>query len=163
MSRRSDPQDVEAGAAENGGVVRSAADITATARTSSSEPSSESDTSSSDLAGHQIGQIVIQAFSRLFETTNEESIIDAELAHKALDLDRHELDLLNEEAKRDHQRKMQEIKVVAALAVAALIVILVICALVAWRSPDKLLEIVIPTITAIGGLLGGYGIGRARR
>ena len=65
----------------------------------------------------------MQAFSRAFQTTNEETFIDAELAHKALDLDRHELDLINEEAQRDHQRKMQEIKVLAALAVAALIVI----------------------------------------
>jgi len=163
MSGRSDPQDAEAGVVGNGGVGGSSTDITPTAPPSPSESSSERDTSGSDLAGHQIGQIVMQAFSRLFQTTNEESIIDAELAHKALDLDRHELDLIDAEAQRDHQRKMQEIKVVASLAIAALIVILIICGLVAWRAPDKLLEIVIPTITAIGGLLGGYGIGRARR
>ena len=116
-----------------------------------------------DLAAGPIGQILTQVFSRVFSTTNEETIIDAELAHKALDLDKHELDLLNEEAKREHQRRMQELKTVTFLAVAALILILIVCVLVAWRMPDKLLEIVIPTRTAIGGLLGGYGFGRARR
>lgn len=163
MTSRSEPQGVESGAGENGGAGQSPADITLTAPSSPDEATSESNTEAADLAGNQIGQIVLQAFSRLFQTTNEETIIDAELAHKALDLDRHELDLINEEAKRDHQRKMQEIKIIASLAVAVLIAILFICGLVAWRAPDKLLEIVIPTITAIGGLLGGYGIGRTRR
>ena len=163
MTDRSESRDIESDVEESGDAGRSSVDRTQSARPSPSELSSETDTTAIDLSGRQIGQVMMEALSRLFQTPNEETIIDAELAHKALDLDRHELDLINEEAKRDHQRKMQEIKVVASLAVAALIVILVICALVAWRAPDKLLEIVIPTITAIGGLLGGYGIGRARR
>lgn len=162
MSTRLEPHHDESGAEESGG-GQSSADLTPTPPSSSNEPTNEAGTATVDLAGHQIGQIVMQAISRLFQTTNEETIIDAELAHKALDLEKHELDLINEEAQRDHQRKMQEIKVVAALAVATMIVILFICGMVAWRAPDKLLEIVIPTITAIGGLLGGYGIGRVRR
>ena len=160
MTNRPKPNDSESGEPENGNSRQSSADLAPTAL---DESSGGTGPSTADWATGQIGQILTQAFSRLFLTTNEESIIDAELAHKALDLDKHELDLLNEEAKRDHQRRMQEIKTVAFLAVVALIVVLVICGLVAWRIPDKLLEVVIPMVTAIGGLLGGYGFGRARR
>lgn len=163
MTSQPEPQRESAAASGVERASESPADLSPTERSLPDELTNQAAPPTADLTTNQIGQILIQVFSHLLPNANEETIIDAELAHKALDLDRHELDILNEDSKRDHQRRTQEIKVVAFLAVAVLIAILVMCGLIAWRAPDKILEIVIPTITALGGLLGGYGIGRTRR
>ena len=79
MTDRSESRDIESDVEESGDAGRSSVDRTQSARPSPSELSSETDTTAIDLSGRQIGQVMMEALSRLFQTPNEETIIDADV------------------------------------------------------------------------------------
>ena len=79
-----------------------------------------------------------------------------------IDINRRELEYEDRQSDRDFQSNKEEGRIFAGLAVLGVFAVLGICALAAWQVPALLPQIVTGTIGAAAGLMGGYGIGRAR-